>query len=100
MDGRWNHLRDVAGVSVILGTVVLPGSSSLFRWAISARETRREFGWNSCDLAAWADRLAISFQPAWRQKGQVPAADFRRLERGIESVSAVVLRFVDLIVGR
>ena len=36
----------------------------------------------------------------WRQKGQVPAADLRRLERGIESVSAVVLRFVDLIVGR
>ena len=33
MDGRWNHLRDVAGVSVILGTAVLPGSSSLFRWA-------------------------------------------------------------------
>ena len=32
MDGRWNHLRDVAGVSVILGTAVLPGSSSLFRW--------------------------------------------------------------------
>ena len=33
MDGRWNHLRDVAGVSVILDTAVLPGSSSLFRWA-------------------------------------------------------------------
>ena len=48
--------------------------------------------------------LTISFQPAWKvrrqsgcsrlrmpafwlQKGQVPAADFRRLERGIRVIS-------------
>ena len=32
MDGRWNHLRDVAGGPVILGTATLMGSSSLFGW--------------------------------------------------------------------
>ena len=41
MDGRWNHLRDVAGVSVILDTAVLPGSSSLFRWACFDRRQNR-----------------------------------------------------------
>ena len=32
VDGRQNHLRDVAGGSVFLGTATLTGSSSLFGW--------------------------------------------------------------------
>ena len=57
-----------------------------------------------CEVAAEAPRLTISFQPAWwirrqsgcsrlsmpafwLQKGQVPVADFRRLERGMKQVS-------------
>ena len=62
---------------------------------------------NSWDLAAWAACLTISFQPAWKvrrhsgcsrlripafwwQKWQVPAADFRRLERGMVHVSLLL----------
>ena len=33
MDGRQNHLRDVAGASVVLDTAILIESSSLFGWA-------------------------------------------------------------------
>ena len=40
------------------------------RLAISVSETRREFTWNSWDLAAPPASLTISFQPAWK----VPAA--------------------------
>ena len=31
-DGRQNRLRDVVGGSVILGTAIITGSSSLFGW--------------------------------------------------------------------
>ena len=37
MDGRQNCLRDVAGGSVILGTAVLTGSSSLSTWTRLSR---------------------------------------------------------------
>ena len=33
VDGRQNHLRDVVGGSVSLGTPIPTGSSSLFGWA-------------------------------------------------------------------
>ncbi len=33
VDGRQNRLRDVVGVSVILGTAILAESSSLIGWA-------------------------------------------------------------------
>ena len=35
VDGRQNHLRDVARGSVILGIAILTGTSSLFGWAAS-----------------------------------------------------------------
>ena len=35
MHGRWNHLRDVAGGSVILCTATLTRWSSLFGWALT-----------------------------------------------------------------
>ena len=56
--------------------------------------------WGAIDLAIVGVMADGGLRRSEAAALTLPAADFRRLERGIESVSAVVLRFVDLIVGR
>ena len=44
VDGRQNRLRDVVGGSVILGSAILTGSSSLFGWAGACRTANFSLG--------------------------------------------------------
>ena len=63
VDGRQNRLRDVVGVSVILGTAILAESSSLIGWAGAYRTANFSLGGPAIgNLSATPGTLAASFQ--------------------------------------
>ena len=68
MDGRWYHLRDVVGGSVILAIAILTGSSSLFESTnVHGRQNRlRTVVGCLVRLNAWRRNLAVS--PAFLPK--------------------------------